>query len=132
MNDGLVDERIKREVLNGLKDAVSENGDNGDLKERVDEQFKIHLYNIFKIYFTLMFSLSKKPDNLLVDFDYVNGRVDNFTMVISDWGTAGQFKKHMGGTPMYASRMAFQADNNKDLFAFGRIAMELYLDESGA
>ena len=76
-------------------------------------------------------SLSKKPDNLLVDFDVVNGRVDNFTMVVGDWGTAGRFEKHMGGTPMYASRVSFQNDKNKDIFAFGRIAMELFLVDSG-
>ena len=69
---------------------------------------------------------------MLVDFDLVNGRVDNFTMVIGDWGTAGMEKKHMGGTPMYAARGAFQFDYNKDIFAYGRIAMELFLDESGA
>lgn len=77
-------------------------------------------------------SLVKKPDNLLVDFDLVNGRVANFEMVIGDWGTAGGFEKHWGGTPMYASRVAFTLDYIKDIFAFGRIAMELYLDESGA
>ena len=75
--------------------------------------------------------LSKKPDNLLVDFDVVNGRVDNLTMVIGDWGTAGRATEHFGGTPMYASRGAFRRDHKKDLFAFGKIAMELYLDESG-
>ena len=70
---------------------------------------------------------------MLVDFDLrPNGDVDNFEMVVGDWGTAGYKKKHMGGTPMYASRVAFQDDHNKDLFAIGRIAMELYLDESGA
>ena len=54
-------------------------------------------------------------------------------MVIADWGTAdGLHSNHMGGTPMYASRVAFQDDHNKDLFAIGLIAMELYLDESGA
>ena len=35
MNDGLVDDRIKREVLNGLKDYASDGIlKNGDLKER--------------------------------------------------------------------------------------------------
>ena len=77
-------------------------------------------------------SSSKKPDNLLVDFDLVNGRVKNFEMVIGDWGTAGGEKRHFGGTPMYASRGAFQWDHNNDMFTFGRIALELYLDESGA
>ena len=68
----------------------------------------------------------------MVDFDRVNGRVANFEMAIGDWGTAGVVDEHFGGTPMYASRVAFQDDYNKDIFAFGRIAMELYLDESGA
>ena len=77
-------------------------------------------------------SLFKKPDNLLVDFDLVNGRVENFEMVVTDWGTAGVKKDHMGGTPMYASRAAFQWDYNKDLFACGRIALELFLDDAGA
>ena len=79
-----------------------------------------------------MFLSTKKPDNILVDFDRVNGRVANFEMAIGDWGTAGNQYKHYGGTPMYASKGAFREDYNKDLFAFGRIAMELYLDESGA
>ena len=69
---------------------------------------------------------------MLVDFDLVNGQVDNFEMVVSDWGTSGTDEKHMGGTPMYAARGAFMVDGNKDLFAYGRIAMELFLDESGA
>ena len=77
-------------------------------------------------------SLFKKPDNLLVDFDLVNGRVENFEMVVTDWGTAGTFEQHMGGTPMYASRGAFHTDYNKDLFAYGRIALELFLDDAGA
>ena len=53
-------------------------------------------------------------------------------MAIGDWGTAGYDEKHFGGTPMYAARVTFQFDNNKDLFAFGRLAMEFFLDESGA
>ena len=52
-------------------------------------------------------------------------------MVIGDWGTSGMSKKHFGGTPMYASRVAFRPDYGKDLVAFGRIALELYSDESG-
>ena len=78
-------------------------------------------------------SLFKKPDNLLVNFDLdANRRVKNFEMVVTDWGTAGNKEKHMGGTPMYASRAAFKDDNNKDLFAYDRIALELFLDDAGA
>ena len=69
---------------------------------------------------------------MLVNFDLVNGRVENFEMVVTDWGTAGREEDHMGGTPMYASRAAFQRDFNKDLFAYGRIALELFLDDAGA
>ena len=53
-------------------------------------------------------------------------------MVVTDWGTAGIEESHMGGTPMYASRAAFKPDSNKDLFAYGRIALELFLDDEGA
>ena len=52
-------------------------------------------------------------------------------MAIGDWGSAGVSKQHFGGTSMYASSQAFQQSNMKDLFAFGRIAMELYLNDSG-
>ena len=52
-------------------------------------------------------------------------------MAIGDWGTAGGDKDHFGGTPMYASRVAFQSNFNKDLYTFGRIAMELFLNDSG-
>ena len=71
-----------------------------------------------------------KPENCLVDYDVVNGEAVNFKMVISDWGTAGDDYKQFGGTPMYASSQAFERSPSKDLFAYGRIAMELYLDES--
>lgn len=52
-------------------------------------------------------------------------------MVISDWGTGGIRDEHYGGTPMYASSQTFQDSEMKDLLAFGRVAMELYLEESG-
>ena len=52
-------------------------------------------------------------------------------MAIGDWGTAGQLETHFGGTPMYASSHAFKLSHIKDVFAFGRIAIELFLDEFG-
>ena len=55
----------------------------------------------------------------------------DFTFVIGDWGTSGGNDKHFGGTPMYASPNTFQESGAKDLFAFGRIAAELCLKESG-
>ena len=55
----------------------------------------------------------------------------NFTFVIGDWGASGENQRHFGGTPMYASPSTFQLSEVKDLFAFGRIAAELYLEEPG-
>ena len=55
----------------------------------------------------------------------------DFTFVIGDWGTSGENHAHFGGTPMYASPSTFQRSLVKDLFAFGRIAAELYLSKSG-
>ena len=55
----------------------------------------------------------------------------NFSFVIADWGTSGSADQHFGGTPVYASGNAFITSFNKDIFAFGRIAAELYLPESG-
>ena len=55
----------------------------------------------------------------------------DFEFVISDWGTGGLWNAHFGGTPVYASGNSFSTSVNKDFFAFGRIAAELYLPESG-
>ena len=60
-----------------------------------------------------------------------NGNLTNFSFVIGDWGTSGYMSDHFGGTPMYASPNAFRMSEVKDLFAFGRIAAELYLEEQG-
>ena len=72
-----------------------------------------------------------KPDNLLVDYDLVHTRVANFQFVVGDWGTSGSRPEHFGGTPVYASDVAFNDDSLKDLFAFGQMAFELYFDEAG-
>ena len=54
-------------------------------------------------------------------------------MVVGDWGSAhvgyggGLF---YGGTPVYAGPLTF-TEGTKDLFSFGRLAMELMLDKSG-
>ena len=73
----------------------------------------------------------KKPDNILVDFDDKNGKITNFSFVVGDWGVSWRWEKFYGATPMYASPNAFQDSAVKDLFAFGIIAAELYLDQSG-
>ena len=70
---------------------------------------------------------SHKPNNILVDFDLINGKVHNFTFAIGDWGTAGHKDKHYGGTPVYASPNAFAYSATKDLFALSRMAMELFV-----
>ena len=54
-------------------------------------------------------------------------------MVVADWGSAKigyEGVEFFGGTPVYAGPQTFdQAD--KDLFSFGRIAMELFMDKKG-
>ena len=64
-------------------------------------------------------------------------------MVVADWGTAFTGKKHNfpGGTPGYTAPSAFIKRYDEyetqpfvvinSLFAFGRIAMELYVKKSG-
>ena len=106
MQDGLVNDRIRKQVLQGLKKVAIRDvsrDSHGDIK----------------------------PDNILVDYNIVNGRVTDFGFVVGDWGTAGRRNEHFGGTPVYASSKAFELSGTKDLFAFGRIAAELYLEESG-
>ena len=60
-----------------------------------------------------------------------------YQMVVSDWGSAsfeldvsgGEF---FGGTPVYAGPSTFKHKlTEKDLFSFGRMAMELMLEKSG-
>ena len=70
----------------------------------------------------------------MVDYDIVNGYLTNFKMVVADWGSArvdihgGVF---LGGTPVYAGPKTFVDITSKDLFSFGRLAMELMMDKSG-
>ena len=66
-----------------------------------------------------------------MDYTIKNKKVTGFSFVVADWGTAGESEDHFGGTPLYASGNAFIKSANKDIFAFGRIAAELYLPESG-
>jgi hypothetical protein len=133
MRTGLVTDRIKKKVLEGLKPIVVKDSfdTHGDLKDA--DHFLIFFHFRFK---TNKVTHSLKPENCLVDYSFVmdanglNGEL-HFEMVVGDWGTSGYHDKHFGGTPMYASSQAFQASQMKDIFAFGRIAMELHLDESG-
>ena len=57
----------------------------------------------------------------------------DFKLVVADWGSArvglagGEF---FGGTPVYAGPGTF-GFRSKDLFSFGRLAMELLMDKAG-
>ena len=78
------------------------------------------------------FELIEKPGNILLDYTEKAGKVTELTgLVISDWGTSGYRDEHYGGTPVYASGNCFNMSGQKDIFAFGQIAAELYLDQSG-
>ena len=66
----------------------------------------------------------------------VDKKVTNFKMVVADWGSAtvGSFGLFLGGTPVYAGPQTFTEfyqHGHKDLFPFGRLAMELFMDKSG-
>ena len=69
----------------------------------------------------------------MVSYELVDDKVTNFEMVVADWGSAqigtdgGTF---FGGTPVYAGPDTFY-NYSKDLFSFGRMAMELLMDKSG-
>ena len=75
----------------------------------------------------------------MVDYEINGNNVTNFKMVVADWGSAcGKIKngerlfggKFFGGTPVYAGPETFK-QSAKDLFSFGRLAMELFMDKSG-
>ena len=61
----------------------------------------------------------------------IRDEVHGFECFLADWGTAYVYGgKYFGGTPGYAGPRSFQP-SNKDLFSFGRLALELFLDEAG-
>ena len=69
----------------------------------------------------------------MVDYVYVGDKVIDFKLVVADWGSAdtqsgGEF---FGGTPVYAGPKTFNVNSYKDLFSFGRMAMELCMDKTG-
>ena len=76
-----------------------------------------------------------KPQNLLVDFDtainVVNGQeqlVDNsFLLRVTDFGAAGWMESHFSATPLYASPTCFEDSNMKDIFAFTRLVLILFM-----
>ena len=80
-----------------------------------------------------MIKRNDQPENILIDYDIVGNNVTKLKIVVGDWGTAkigyigGQF---CGGTPVYAGPSTFQS-GTKDIFSFGRLAMELMLDKPG-
>ena len=78
------------------------------------------------------FELIKQPGNILIDYTEKAGKVTDLPgLVISDWGTSGVESEHYGGTPVYASGNCFNKSGQKDIFAFGQIAAELFLEQSG-
>ena len=64
----------------------------------------------------------------MVDYEDIGGRASNFKCVLGDYGTAGH--THFGGTPVYAGPNTYGI-KNKDLFSFGRLALELFLEQTG-
>ena len=56
----------------------------------------------------------------------------DFRCVLADWGTADMIHgtSFLGGTPVYAGPRSFDRAD-KDLFSFGRLALELFLSQQG-
>ena len=82
---------------------------------------------------SLFITLLNKPENILVSYELVGDKVIDFKMVVADWGSAkigDGGERFLGGTPVYAGPKTFD-DTYKDLFSFGRMAMELFMDKSG-
>ena len=70
----------------------------------------------------------------MVDYEINGGNVTNFKMFVADWGSAfvQQYAvtEFFGGTPVYAGPRTFYY-GYKDVFSFGRLAMELFMNKSG-
>ena len=115
------DKDINLKVLEKLKPIICSNVyTHGDLKVNLKSDYSSIEFN--------------QPENIFVDYDYNGSQVTNFKMVVGDWGsgdvgTAGG--AFYGGTPVYAGPNTFYGSYDKDLFSFGRIAMELFTDKSG-
>jgi len=78
-----------------------------------------------------------QPENILVSYELNGDEVIDFKMVVADWGSAAVAKEagsFCGGTPIYAGPEVLKTNGYgiyKDLFSFGRIAMELLVDKKG-
>ena len=69
---------------------------------------------------------------MLVDYEVTDGKVTNFDCVLSDWGAGcADMIMFNGGTPGYAGPNSFRGTYEKDLFSFGRLAVELFLKSEG-
>ena len=120
MNRGLVTHSIKIQVLEMLKKQITEGATHGDIKDFLVLSSFENLYHDSKT--------KKQPDNILVDYETNGGTASNFTCILADWGTAGP--ENFGGTPLYAGPNTYE-NIWKDLFSFGRLALELFLDKKG-
>ena len=134
MEKGHLTFELKSKILKQLKPIVSDSycqkSNHGDLKVIL----LLYLLKTTQLYYL-------KPENILVDYDYVDGTVINFKMVIADWGMAwfrylteriGNNKSEfLGGTPGYAGPHTFNQSGPRDLFSFARLALDLALDKKG-
>ena len=76
-----------------------------------------------------------------MDYEYEFETVTSFKMVVCDWGTAwfsgltarinSKVTEFLGGTPGYAGPGTFDEMGPRDLFSFGRIALDIAMDKAG-
>ena len=50
-----------------------------------------------------------------------------FELRVTDFGAAGWMDKHFGATPLFASPTCFEDSNTKDIFAFSRLVLILFM-----
>ena len=66
----------------------------------------------------------------MVDYNEVDGKVTDFVFKLGDWGTAGNNRKFLGGTPGFVSKTLYEGWKRDD-FSIGRLALQLFVDEKG-
>ena len=121
MERGQVTHSISIKVLQILRKSLCQDGYlvHGDIKV---------IFGLNKFDFRVLLITRNEPENILVDYEVIDGIVSKFTCILADWGTSGD--RHFGGTPFYAGPNTYE-QLHKDLFGFGRLALELFLEQEG-
>ena len=127
MSKGLANKKVKIKVLEMLKQLFC---DGRTLHVGIKDILIHWLFDKFS--FKSSYRFKYKPESILVDYNDRGGSVTDFGCFLADWETAtdNYGKTFYGGTPFYAAPFRFETFD-KDLFSFGRLALELFFSEQG-